>query len=95
MKIKSRYLLLATMALLSLSAMAQKSPLTLENLFQKREFAAQSVYGVNSMNDGEHYTTLEGRAAYVVRHKYKTGETVDTLFSIDGEYIKRVQAIGG
>ncbi len=92
MKIKSRYLLLATMAIFSFSAMAQKSPLTLENLFQKREFAAQSVYGVNSMNDGEHYTTLEGRAAYVVRHKYKTGETVDTLFSIDGEYIKQLNA---
>ena len=88
MNYKHRSLLLATMALFSFSAMAQKSPLTLENLFQKREFAAQSVYGVNSMNDGENYTSLEGKNSYVVQHRYKTGEVVDTLFSLDAPYIK-------
>ena len=90
MKLKLRFLLLASMALLSTMAVAQKSALTLENLFQKREFAAQSVYGLNSMNDGEYYTALEGRAAYVVRHSYKTGEAKDTLFSTDASYFKQL-----
>ncbi len=43
------------------------------------KFAARSIRGLRSMADGEHYTTQLGGA--IIRHRYKDGSTVDTIFS--------------
>ncbi len=67
---------------LIISANAQQSvKFTLEDIFVKRIFAAQSVTGLRSMNDGEHYTTLENNTK-IVKYSYKTGQEVDVLFDI-------------
>lgn len=64
------------------SAFAQPNPkITLEDLFIKGTFGAQTVSGLNPMNDGEHYTTLENRTK-IVKNSYKTGQEVDVIFDI-------------
>ncbi len=75
------------LSLASFRAVGQKLPITIEDVVQKRLFTAQLVYGINSMNDGEYYTSLEGHGKFVVKHSYKTGDAVDTLFSIDAPYV--------
>jgi len=45
------------------------------------KFKVKSVAIPRSMNDGEHYTLLVNDRA-VVKYNYKTGATVDTLFSV-------------
>ncbi len=68
------------------TALPQNKPITLENIFRENIFASHSVYGIRSMKDGEHYTTLEGR--HIVKYVYRTGIVADTLFSLpdDSEY---------
>lgn len=55
--------------------------ITLEDLFVKGTFRAQSVYGLRSMNDGIHYTTME-QGTKIVKYSYQTGEEVETLFDV-------------
>ncbi|QGY46916.1 alpha/beta fold hydrolase [Maribellus comscasis] len=67
----------------ALTANAQQtSKITFEDIFTKGTFRARSVSGLNSMNDGDHYTTLEGRGTKIVKFSYKTGEQVDVVFDI-------------
>ena len=46
-------------------------------------YSAQGVGGMRSMNDGEHYMMIGGGGTCIVRYAFKTGEVVDTLFSVD------------
>lgn len=55
--------------------------ITLEDIFVKHTFRASTVEGLRSMNDGEHYTTLENNSK-IVKYSYKTGEQVDVVFDI-------------
>jgi len=52
--------LLAALLLFTLQAQTGQQ-ITLEDIFTKNTFRAESVRGLRSMNDGEHYTTQEGR----------------------------------
>ncbi|MBQ2435900.1 MAG: S9 family peptidase [Bacteroidaceae bacterium] len=45
-------------------------------------YSAQGVGGMRSMNDGEHYMMIGGGGTCLVRYAFKTGEVVDTLFSV-------------
>jgi dipeptidyl-peptidase 4 len=49
---------------------AQKLPITNELIWASREFSAENVYGVESMNDGIHFTVLEQEAKATVINKY-------------------------
>lgn len=44
---------------LYLSGQAQNQSLSLEDFFVNGTFRSKGVYGLRSMNDGEHYTVLE------------------------------------
>ncbi len=55
--------------------------ITLEDVLTQGTFQSQTVRGLRSMNDGEHYTTLEG-GRQIVRNSYKTGQQVDVLFDL-------------
>ena len=37
-----------------------QSEITLEDIWTTGKFRAEDVYGIRSLNDGEHYTVLEG-----------------------------------
>jgi dipeptidyl-peptidase-4 len=45
--------------LISTGLIAQKKDISLENIFKTGTFRSEGVYGLVSMNDGLHYTTLE------------------------------------
>ncbi len=65
-----------------ISAQAQTTQkITLEDIFVKGTFRAQTVSGLRSMNDGEHYTTLENNSK-IVKYSYKTGNEVEVIFDV-------------
>ncbi len=47
------------------------------------EYSAHGVGGMRSMNDGEHYMMIGDGNTCIVRYAFKTGEVVDTLFSVN------------
>jgi dipeptidyl-peptidase 4 len=56
--------------------------ITLEDIWAKFRFYPRTVSGVNSMNDGIHFTSLSSDAegnVYILKYEYKTGKLVDTL----------------
>lgn len=57
------------------------SKITPEDIFTNHTFRQETVTGLRSMNDGEHYTTLEN-STRIVKNSYKTGKAVDVLFDI-------------
>lgn len=59
----------------------QPQKITLEDILVKGTFRAQTVSGLRSMKDGEHYTTLENNSR-IVKYSYKTGNEVDVIFDI-------------
>ena len=69
-------------AFIAISAQAQeKQKITLEDILVKGTFRAQTVTGLRSMKDGEHYTTLENNTQ-IVKYSYKTGNEVAVVFDI-------------
>ncbi|MGL5013752.1 MAG: S9 family peptidase [Bacteroidales bacterium] len=58
---------------------AQNNPLLKEITTNK--YAARTISNLRSMNDGEHYTTMNAEKNMVVKYSYRTGLPVDTIFS--------------
>jgi len=78
----NRFLALFIVCIISTTLTAQTSQkITLEDIFVKGTFRAQSVYGLRSMNDGTHYTTMEN-GQQIVKYSYQTGNQVEVLFDI-------------
>ncbi len=78
----NRFLALFIVCIISTTLTAQTSQkITLEDIFVKGTFRAQSVYGLRSMNDGTHYTTMEN-GKQIVKYSYQTGNQVEVLFDI-------------
>jgi dipeptidyl-peptidase-4 len=65
-----------------LSAQNGTKTFTLDDIFSKATFRQAGVNGIQSMNDGIHYTTTELNDIQIVKHAYATGETLETLFNL-------------
>ncbi len=80
---------LVVLALFQLPVYAQgqslRKPFSLDDLMKKRVFAAASVDGLKSMNDGVHYTTLSEDNLKLEKFSYKSGEKVATILDL-GEF---------
>ena len=72
---------LAASVLLALGAQATEK-ITIRKM-TSGAYSAHGVGGMRSMNDGEHYMMIGGNGTCLVRYAFKTGEVVDTLFSVD------------
>ena len=74
------------------STFAQNRDITLDDLWKNYAFYPKSVGGFNSMNDGEHYSTMEktdeGQA--IVKYKFKNGKKVRILFNSSDFEIPKV-----
>jgi dipeptidyl-peptidase 4 len=70
---KQLYLLLA---FLPIAVLAQKQ-ITLEDIYKKGTFRAETVPGFNSMKDGKYYT--ETVAKGIIKKSFETGNTIDTI----------------
>lgn len=68
--------------LICCQAVAQNKQLELNDFFVKGTFQTRGVYGLRSMNDGEHYTVVEGGGSQIVKYSYKTGLPVETLLDL-------------
>ncbi len=55
--------------------------ISLQDIYGNYSFYQRSVYGVRSMNDGEHFTMLEGNMA-IGKYSYKSGEFIDFVFDL-------------
>jgi len=62
----------------TVNSQATFKPITVSDLWKTWTFLTPSVYGIRSMNDGAHYTTLEDNV--VKKFAYSTGNEVETLF---------------
>lgn len=69
--------------LLPLTLQAQKKTVTLEDLNKNQTFLTKSVSGLESMNDGIHYTTLENNATQIVKYAYATGKQVSVMMDLE------------
>ena len=78
---KRFFMTLAAGVLLALGAQAAEE-ITIRKM-TNGEYSAHGVGGMRSMNDGEHYMMIEGGNSCIVRYSFKTGEVVDTLFSVN------------
>lgn len=70
-----------TVVLSSVKAQEFKE-ITLEDLFKKDIYRQASVYGYQSLSDGNSYTILE-EGTKIVQYDYKTGEKIKELFNIE------------
>ncbi|MCH7415480.1 S9 family peptidase [Belliella sp. R4-6] len=88
MYLLKRICILAFVVILGTSASAQeKKKITLEDVFKSNSFSAKSVYGINWMNDGQYYSSLNrsNGAPSVVKINVATGKQEEVL--IDGQKI--------
>src|SRR6056297_1226063 len=59
----------------------QSEKITLEKIYRDHTFSARSVRGINSMNDGKHYS-VNNRGTSIDIHRYKDGEKISTIFNV-------------
>ena len=58
-------------------ASAQTNNITLEDIWTKGTFRPKGVYGIRSMQDGEHYCTMSRTG--IAKYSYATGEKVEDV----------------
>jgi dipeptidyl-peptidase 4 len=67
--------------IISLALNAQKRDVTLADIWSDGTFAAESVYGLRSMNNGLHYTSLEN--GKINKYGYEKEGLIETILSED------------
>ncbi|MBK7223801.1 MAG: DPP IV N-terminal domain-containing protein [Saprospiraceae bacterium] len=85
------FLLLCFQFLLNPSSLSGQNYITLEDIYVKGTFQSRSVPGFKFLNDGRHYTRLEGNAIYI--YDVETGARVDTV--LEGRAIKKEAGFDG
>jgi len=74
--------LLLSVTVLGITLYAQSEyQITLDDIFTKGTFRAESTVSLRSMKDGIHYTTMENDTK-ILKNSYETGEQVAVLFDI-------------
>ncbi|HRD08826.1 MAG TPA: hypothetical protein PK037_14700 [Saprospiraceae bacterium] len=73
-----------------ISCVAQ-TPITLEDIYVNGTFQTKPASGFRFMNDGRHYTRIEGNA--IVVFDVESGQKTDTL--LEGSTIKGVAGFSG
>lgn len=80
MKLKS---IISSLAILFLAqcVFAQEKMIQLEDIWASRTFSPEWVWGINSMNDGVHYSSLNygENNVYITQYSYETGDSISTI----------------
>ena len=69
------------LALFIVSQVIAQTKFTIEDFVVNYSFYPNSVYGLRSMNDGKHYTTLNRQATAIEKFSYATGNKVDDVLN--------------
>jgi dipeptidyl-peptidase-4 len=90
MKLKS-VLIALTAFFIAQNVFAQDKLIQLEDIWASRTFSPEWVWGINSMNDGIHYSSLNYRNGnvYVTEYSYETGDSVSTI--VDSKNLNGIQ----
>ena len=69
---------------------AQEKLIQLEDIWASRTFSPEWVWGINSMNDGVHYSSLNygNENVYITQYSYETGDSVGTI--VDSKNLKDI-----
>lgn len=78
----------------SANAQEQKQRISLEDIVVKGTFMARSIWGINSMKNGETYT-IQDRDGKIVEYEYLTGDEVRVVFNADDFDIPELQSFRG
>lgn len=72
-----------TLVLAGLTILASAQEVTLEDIWKNGTFRQRSVYGLRSMNDGDHYTTMDRGedGTSINKYSYASGEKVATILT--------------
>ena len=80
MKLKS---ILSSLTILFLvqNVFGQEKMIQLEDIWASRTFSPEWVWGINSMNDGVHYSSLNygENNVYITQYSYETGDSISTI----------------
>ena len=59
----------------------QEKMIQLEDIWASRTFSPEWVWGINSMNDGIHYSSLNygENNVYITQYSYETGDSISTI----------------
>jgi dipeptidyl-peptidase-4 len=82
LKTKLGWLLFASFLIVTPFISAKSQRLDLAMIHKHYHFYPDKVYGIRSMKDGVHYTTLEDDWM-IVKFRYEDGKAVDTIFTLD------------
>lgn len=95
MKIKALSLvLLFALPFANNLAQAQRQKISLEDIVKHGTFRARNVYGLRSMNDGEHYSAYNADGQ-IARFAYATGNEEGIIFDPKAFDIEAVQKFSG
>ena len=78
---KRRCSLLLICCLFSLVRAQGTQPLNLKEITDGK-FRAESLRGIVSMNDGEHYTRMNREGTRILKYSFRTGEEVGVVFDV-------------
>ena len=80
MKLKSTLSSL-TILFLAQHVFAQEKMIQLEDIWASRTFSPEWVWGINSMNDGVHYSSLNygDKNVYITEYSYETGDSISNI----------------
>ena len=80
MKLRTILVTLTTLFISQLVS-AQDKTIQLEDIWASRTFSPEWVWGLNSMNDGIHYSSMNygNGNVYVTEYAYETGDSVSTI----------------
>ncbi len=67
---------------LSLFGQQKFKEITLEDITKNYTFYARGVYGLKSMKDGLHYTTVDYQKNLILKQSYQTGQITDTILKL-------------
>ena len=70
---------------IGLGVQAQKESITMDDLYTKYTFNPERVWGLRSMNDGVHYTTVKyGKGSQaIIKYAFATGDSIAEIYSSD------------
>jgi len=72
--------LITLLLILPIFLVISQKDISMNDVFLNRTFSQDWVYGLNSMNDGVHYTTLEyGDTTSIDKYSYFSGKKVDVI----------------
>lgn len=81
-----------TAILLTTQSFAQKKDISLDDIWKKKTFRTNYVYGIRSMNDGKHYTTLkfnpETKKNEIHQFSYTSEQPIKTIIGSDDKAIE-------